>query len=59
MFEKDVKNRRMNPWEFAQELEDAKIWGRMPRTHIFDKPTYPYVPQMSKYTVNFDLNAPQ
>lgn len=52
-------NRRMNPWEFEQELQEAKIWGRMPRTHIFDKPTYPQCPSVPKYTVNFDLNAPQ
>lgn len=59
MFETKKPNRRMNAWEFAQELEDAKIWCRAPRTHIFDKPTYPWVPTVPNYTVNFDLNAPQ
>lgn len=54
-----TKNRRMNVWEYEQELEDAKIWCRVPRTHIKDRPTYPWVPQDSIYTVNFDLNAPQ
>lgn len=49
----------MTKWEFEQELQDAAIWHRVPRTHIYDKPTYPWVPQNSKYTVNFDLNAPQ
>lgn len=59
MFEKQPVNRRMNAWEFEQELQEAKIWGRMPRTHIFDKPTYPYVPTVPFYSVNFDLNAPK
>lgn len=49
----------MTPEEYEQELIDAKCWCRVPRTHIFDKPTYPWVPQLSKYSVNFDLNAPQ
>lgn len=48
----------MNPWEYQQELEDAKIWCRNPRTHIFDKPFYPFVPPSDKYAVNFDLNFP-
>lgn len=59
MFQTEPVNRRMNAWEFEQELADAKAWGRMPRTHIFDKPTYPYVPQIPQYCVNFDLNAPK
>lgn len=49
----------MTPKEYAEELEDAKIWRRVPRDFIFDHPTYPWVPQVPKYTVNFDLNAPQ
>lgn len=49
----------MTPQEFYEELQEAKIWQRAPRTHIFDHPTYPWVPQIPKYTVNFDLNAPQ
>lgn len=53
------KNRRMTKWEYEQELEDSKIWCRVPRSFIHDKPTYPWVPQDSIYTVNFDLNAPQ
>lgn len=49
----------MTPKEYENELEDAKIWCRAPRTYIRDKPTYPWVPQDSPFCVNFDLNAPQ
>lgn len=49
----------MTSKEYEQELIDAKAWGRVPRTHIFDHPTYPWVPEVPKFTVNFDLNAPQ
>lgn len=49
----------MTAKEYAEELEEAKIWHRVPRDYIFDRPTYPWVPQIPKYTVNFDLNAPQ
>lgn len=49
----------MTLWEREQEIEDAKYWGRHPRWFILDKHFYPDVPQLSKYTVNFDLNAPQ
>lgn len=59
MFPTEPQNRRMTPWEYEQELEDAKIWCRNPRTFIKDKPTYPWVPQNVPYTVNFDLNAPK
>lgn len=59
MFDKQPVNRRMTNWEFEQELQDAKIWGRMPRRFIFDKPFYPECPPVPQYTVNFDLNAPQ
>lgn len=48
----------MTAKEFAEELLDAKIWQRVPRTHIYDKPTYPWVPQDSPHMVNFDLNFP-
>lgn len=48
----------MTPWEFAQELEDAAIWKRRPRTFIRDKPIYPYVYTDNKQCVNFDLNYP-
>ena len=51
-------NRRMTSKEFQEELEDSKIWCRNPRTFIHDKPMYPWVPEVPKYTVNFDLNAP-
>ncbi len=52
-------NRLMTAKEYEQELIDAKAWCRVPRKYIFDKPTYPWVPQESPYMVNFDLNAPQ
>ncbi len=51
-------NRRMTLWEREQDLEDSKIWGRTPRSFIFDKHFYPECPAVSKYSVNFDLNAP-
>lgn len=50
-------NRRLNKWEYEQELQDSIIWGHYPRTHIYDKPYYkdmyitPKIPR-----VNFDLN---
>ncbi len=49
----------MTAKEYEEELNDARIWLRVPRTHIFDKPTYPWVPQVPHYMVNFDLNPPQ
>ncbi len=52
-------NRRMNPREFKEELEEAKLWGRQPRTFIRDKPFYNLCPEVPFYTVNFDLNAPK
>lgn len=51
-------NRRMTAKEFADELVDAAIWKRRPRTHIFDKPIYPYVYTDETQCVNFDLNYP-
>lgn len=48
----------MTAKEFAEELQDAKFWCRVPRTHILDKPTYPWVPQDTTHMVNFDLNFP-
>lgn len=55
----EVKNRRMTPKEYEDELQIAKIFGRVPRQFILDKPFYPYVPPVDKYTVNFDLNFPK
>lgn len=49
----------MTAQELEWELQDAKAWLRVPRTHIFDRPTYPWVPENPKYMVNFDLNPPQ
>jgi len=38
--EPTVKNRRFNPYEREQELQEAKIWDRYPRDYIFDRPHY-------------------
>nr|UHS18350.1 MAG: hypothetical protein [Betatorquevirus sp.] len=59
LFPEPPQNRRMTPQEYEDEILTAKIWGRVPRDFIFDHPTYPYVPTVPKYSVNFDLNAPQ
>jgi hypothetical protein len=48
----------MTAKEFAEELFDANVWKRVPRTHIRDKPFYPYVLTDPKQCVNFDLNYP-
>lgn len=37
-------NRRMNSREFAEELQEAAIWGHRPRTFIKDKPFYDFLP---------------
>lgn len=58
MFPTAKKNRRFTPEEFQEELQEAAIWKRVPRTHIFDRPTYPYVPCDYTKMVNFDLNPP-
>lgn len=48
------KNRRMNSKEFAEELEESKIWGHKPRTYIGDKPFY--TDMNPEPLVNFQLN---
>lgn len=48
----------MTSKEFEQELIDAAVWHRRPRTHIFDKPFYPWVYTDETQCVNFDLNYP-
>lgn len=48
----------MTSKEFAEELKDAAIWKRVPRTHILDRPFYPWVYTDNKQCVNFDLNYP-
>lgn len=59
LFGNEQKNRRMNRWEYEQELQESAIWGHYPRTHILDRPFYkdmfitPIVPK-----INFDLNYP-
>ncbi len=37
LFPEPAQNRRMTAWEFEQELQEARIWGRRPRSFIFDK----------------------
>lgn len=44
----------MNKWEYEQELQESKIWGHYPRTHILDKPFYKDM--LIEPLVNFDLN---
>lgn len=34
----------MTSKEFEQELQEAKIWGHIPRTYIKDKPYYTNMP---------------
>ena len=48
------KNRRLNPKEFAEDLEDCRIWGRYPKTYIYDKPYYKDL--IPEPVVNFALN---
>lgn len=49
-------NRRFTQREFAEELEDAKIWHRYPRTFIKDQPWYPWAYPPPKPDICFDLN---
>lgn len=55
MFGQTVKkNRRMNAKEFAEELQESRIWGHKPRTFIQDKPFYTDI--IPEPLVNFQLN---
>lgn len=46
----------MTPKEFAEELEESKIWGHKPRTFILDSPYYDFLPITPKIPkINFDL----
>lgn len=57
--EPKIKNRRMTPEEYRDELVLASIFKRPPNQYIHDLPFYPYVPTPpKKYMVNFDLNYP-
>lgn len=49
----------MNAWEYEQELQDSKIWQRVPRQFILDRPTYPWIKPDYTKCVNFDLNVPE
>lgn len=53
------KNRRLNAKEFAEELEESRIWGHKPRTYIRDRPFYTDIipePLVNQPLVNFQLN---
>lgn len=53
-----TKNRRFTAKEFEQELQEARIWHRRPRTFIFDPPDYdlPVIEPLVNIGVNFSLN---
>nr|UHS18383.1 MAG: hypothetical protein [Betatorquevirus sp.] len=53
------KNRRMTPKEFEEELWQASIFKRPPRTMLHDTPFYPWLPVTplaNQPFVNFKLN---
>lgn len=56
--QKKIKNRRFTSKEFEQELQEAKIWKRRPRTYIFDPPDYKLdvIEPLVNFNVNFELN---
>lgn len=49
-----TKNRRLNAKERADDLEDAKIWDRYPRTYTHE--CYYYKNMNIEPLVNFSLN---
>ncbi len=57
MFGDKVKPiRRFTPYEYAEEVDDAKHWHRPPRNFWGDTPFYPYLPPAPLVPyVNFDL----
>lgn len=56
--QRKIKNRRFTPKEFEQELQEAKIWCRRPRSYIFDPPDYKLdiIEPLVNFDVNFQLN---
>lgn len=46
----------MNAKEFEQELLDARIWKRRPRTYINDEPDYelPVIEPLVNFQLNFN-----
>lgn len=56
--QRHVKNRRFTPKEFQEELQEAGIWRRRPRTYIFDPPDYKLdvIEPIVNFGVNFELN---
>ncbi len=55
--ESTVKNRRLTPKEFEDDLITAKIFHRPPRNFLFDEPFYPFFPPTPR--ANFDLKFKQ
>ncbi len=52
-----VKNRRLTPKEYEDELIVAKAFCRPPRNYIYDPPFYPWLPPAPIVPfVNFSLN---
>lgn len=49
-----TKNRRLTAKEFADDLEDSKIWDRYPRTYIYEQHYYKHM--TLEPLVNFSLN---
>lgn len=55
MFGNSIKNnRRLNAKERADDLEDAKIWGRYPKSRLYE--THYYKDIIPEPIVNFSLN---
>lgn len=48
----------MTPQERADDLFLARMFKRPTLNYILDKPFYPYVPNLPKKCVNYDLNTP-
>lgn len=52
--DKNPPNRRFTAKEYEEEIKEAIIWDRYPRTFIRDKPFYKNL--IPEPLVNFDLN---
>lgn len=57
LFETPQKNRKMNKYELAHDLDAAKAFLRPPCTYLLQKPYYPWLhDNNNNYNVTFDLN---
>ncbi len=57
LFERPQRNRKMNKYELAHDLDAAKAFKRLPCTYLLEKPYYPWLYEKhDNYNVNFDLN---